>query len=83
MRRIVKEVDNKRIFRLYRRYEEIKRELVKRYPVHFSLFPRCYSFNGPIDDIEKISPIQHLIHSNIDVATVETELCNLGIITSL
>lgn len=39
--------------------------------------------NNALYNIEQISPIQHLIHSNIDVATVETELCNLGIITSL
>ncbi len=70
MRRIVKEVDNKRIFRLHRRYEEIKRELVKRYPVHFSLFPRWYSFNGPIDDIENFLKLRdealriiHIIHN--------------------
>ncbi len=52
MRRKDKELKNKRIFRLHRRQMEIKRELTKKFPVHFSLFPLWYSFNGPVGDID-------------------------------
>ena len=51
---ILKEIEakDKCIFRLYRRYSEIKRELTKKFPVHFSSFPLWYSFNGPVGDID-------------------------------
>ena len=52
MRKKEKELKNKRIFRLHRRQKEIKRELTKKFPVHFSLFPLWYSFNGPVGDID-------------------------------
>lgn len=39
--------------------------------------------NNSLYNIEQLSPIRRLIHSNIDVATVEIELQNLGVITSL
>lgn len=52
MRREEKEVKDKRIFRLYRRQKEIKRELTKKYPVHFSFFPHWYTFKGPFDNID-------------------------------
>lgn len=52
MRRKDKELKNKRVFKLHRRQMEIKRELIRKYPVHFSIFPHSYSFNGPIDDID-------------------------------
>ncbi len=39
--------------------------------------------NNTLYNIEQISPVRHLIHSNIDVATVEKELRHLGVITSL
>ena len=31
---------------------EIKRELTKKFPVHFSLFPLWYSFNGSVGDMD-------------------------------
>ena len=39
--------------------------------------------NNALYNIEQLSPVRHLIHSNIDVATVEAELRNLGVISSL
>lgn len=39
--------------------------------------------NNSLYNIEQLSPIRHLIHSNIDVATVEIKLQILGVITSL
>lgn len=65
-----KEAKDKRIFRLYRRYREIKQELTKKYPVHFSLFPLWYSLNGPVGDIDyflqlrdEALRIEYLIHN--------------------
>ena len=52
MRRNDKEVKNKRIFRLYRRYVEIERELENTFPVHFYAFPKWYTFQKHIDDMD-------------------------------
>lgn len=51
MRRREKEFKDKRIFRLYRRYKEIEKELKKQYPVHFFPYPIGYSFKVPIDNL--------------------------------
>ena len=70
MRRNDKEVKNKRIFRLYRRYMEIERELEIIFPVHFCAFPKWYTFHKDIDDIESFLKlrdeairIKHIIYN--------------------
>ena len=66
-----KELKDKCIFRLYRRYKEIEKELKKQYPVHFFPCPIGYSFKAPIDNLsqflqlrDEAMRIERIIYNN-------------------